>query len=208
MFTLGCLHVVKESASCCRRSASCRTRVDMQSLCCCLDRWCGASAFRTCTVPCQPSHVTPSAHPLPAEVVEVVHYKGPINATIIRRHQQWLDAAQVRGSEVVWLVCSWSQRMRWCGRPVEQGTAVANHCRLPTAARPRPTHPPTHPSTHPPRCLPCLSGCRPAPRGTRLPSSCGSTPRWPSPKTCRRPPAAAACRRGRGRRPPTATRGR
>jgi len=29
-------------------------------------------------------------------VVEVVHYKGPINATIIRRHQQWLDAAQVR----------------------------------------------------------------------------------------------------------------
>ncbi|KAI7836974.1 hypothetical protein COHA_009157 [Chlorella ohadii] len=31
-----------------------------------------------------------------AEVVEVVHYKGPINATIIRRHQQWLDAAQTR----------------------------------------------------------------------------------------------------------------
>jgi hypothetical protein len=30
-----------------------------------------------------------------AEVVEVVRYKGPINATIIRRHQQWLDAAQV-----------------------------------------------------------------------------------------------------------------
>ncbi|KAI3424289.1 hypothetical protein D9Q98_009844 [Chlorella vulgaris] len=31
-----------------------------------------------------------------AEVVEVVRYKGPINATIIRRHQQWLDAAQTR----------------------------------------------------------------------------------------------------------------
>ncbi len=141
----------------------------------------------------------------------VLSYLGALTAAVrtpVEWHQQWLDAAQVRGSEVVWLVCSWSQRMRWCGRPVEQGTAVANHCRLPTAARPRPTHPPTHPSTHPPRCLPCLSGCRPAPRGTRLPSSCGSTPRWPSPKTCRRPPAAAACRRGWGRRPPTATRGR
>lgn len=53
---------------------------------------------------CVPSHfILPvnSCHlfcpVLPAEVVEVVHYKGPINATIIRRHQQWLDAAQVGG---------------------------------------------------------------------------------------------------------------
>lgn len=33
--------------------------------------------------------------PCPAEVVEVVRYRGPVNATIIKRHQQWLDAAQV-----------------------------------------------------------------------------------------------------------------
>jgi hypothetical protein len=32
-----------------------------------------------------------------AEVVEVVRYRGPINATIIKRHQQWLDWAQVGG---------------------------------------------------------------------------------------------------------------
>ncbi|PSC74447.1 Guanosine-3, 5 -bis(diphosphate) 3 -pyrophosphohydrolase [Micractinium conductrix] len=31
-----------------------------------------------------------------AEVVEVVRYRGPVNATIIKRHQQWLDAAQTR----------------------------------------------------------------------------------------------------------------
>ena len=35
---------------------------------------------------------------LPAEVVEVVRYRGPVNATIIRRHQQWLDAAQTRSA--------------------------------------------------------------------------------------------------------------
>ena len=162
-------------------------------------------------------HVTHFANPPPAEVVEVVHYKGPINATIIRRHQQWLDAAQVRCSEIVWLVCSWSQRMRWRGMSAQQGraSAVVNRCcQLATTAEP--LAPPTHPprclpcllAPTPPRCLPCLSVRRPAPRATRLPSSCGSTPRWPSPKTCRRPPAAAACRRGRGRRPQTATHGR
>lgn len=26
----------------------------------------------------------------------MVRYRGPVNATIIRRHQQWLDAAQTR----------------------------------------------------------------------------------------------------------------
>lgn len=31
-----------------------------------------------------------------AEVVEVITYKGPINATIIRRHQQWLQAAHTK----------------------------------------------------------------------------------------------------------------
>ena len=31
-------------------------------------------------------------------MVEVVRYRGPVNATIIRRHQQWLDAAQTRSA--------------------------------------------------------------------------------------------------------------
>ncbi len=29
-----------------------------------------------------------------AEVVEVITYKGPINATIIKRHQKWLMSAR------------------------------------------------------------------------------------------------------------------
>ncbi len=44
-----------------------------------------------------------------AEVVEVVRYRGPVNATIIRRHQQWLDAAQVM--HVMMLMMSRGERL-------------------------------------------------------------------------------------------------
>lgn len=43
--------------------------------------------------------VVPASHELAnAEVVEVITYKGPVNATIIKRHAQWLEAAKTKSS--------------------------------------------------------------------------------------------------------------
>lgn len=43
--------------------------------------------------------IVPAEHRLAnAEVVEVITYKGPMNANIVRRHQQWVDAAQTKSA--------------------------------------------------------------------------------------------------------------
>jgi GTP pyrophosphokinase len=43
--------------------------------------------------------IVPAEHRLAnAEVVEVITYKGPTNANIVRRHQQWIDAAQTKSA--------------------------------------------------------------------------------------------------------------
>jgi len=43
--------------------------------------------------------IVPAEHRLAnAEVVEVITYKGPANANIVRRHRQWLDAAQTKSA--------------------------------------------------------------------------------------------------------------
>ena len=43
--------------------------------------------------------IVPAEHKLAnAEVVEVITYNGPANANIVRRHQQWLNAAQTKSA--------------------------------------------------------------------------------------------------------------
>ena len=43
--------------------------------------------------------IVPAEHRLVnAEVVEIITYNGPTNANIVRRHQQWLDAAQTKSA--------------------------------------------------------------------------------------------------------------
>jgi len=43
--------------------------------------------------------IVPAEHRLGnAEVVEVITYNGPTNANIVRRHKQWLDAAQTKSA--------------------------------------------------------------------------------------------------------------
>lgn len=43
--------------------------------------------------------IVPAEHRLAnAEVVEVITYNGPTNANIVRRHQQWVDAAQTKSA--------------------------------------------------------------------------------------------------------------
>lgn len=43
--------------------------------------------------------IVPAEHRLVnAEVVEIITYNGPTNANIVRRHQQWIDAAQTKSA--------------------------------------------------------------------------------------------------------------
>ena len=43
--------------------------------------------------------IVPAEHRLAnAEVVEVITYKGPTNTNIVKRHQQWIDAAQTKSA--------------------------------------------------------------------------------------------------------------
>ena len=60
-----------------------------------------------------------------------MHYKGPINATIIRRHQQWLDAAQVCSGTCCGCIALGpeSGRVAWCAAPACGPLRSSDWCR-------------------------------------------------------------------------------
>lgn len=73
----------RSTASWCQLRGSCRTRVGAQCTCTRFD-WLYCAKWFFCMCPAYGessiNQCLHSAHPPPAEVVEVVHYKGPINA--------------------------------------------------------------------------------------------------------------------------------